>query len=305
MPEISVIVPAFNAGEFLEECLRSIAGQSFSDIEVIVVDDGSSDSTLSIAQSMARGDSRFQVLSVPNGGVSRARNLGVDRANGEFITFVDADDALHPDALRLMLKALRTSGADVCIAGFRKFRKEIPKPSRDSGKVRVFSYEEAMGKALYQELLLNSPWGAMIRRSILGDKRFREGVRYEDLDAFYRFYEGAGKIAYLPASLYFYRQNPGSFLAGWSEARLDVLDVTDRIADYMAAYHPGLLPAAQDRRFSAHFNMLVLMRKNGVNNLEAAERCRRVIREGRRRALADRRVRIKNKLGALISYFIL
>lgn len=293
---VSVVVPAYNAGEFLEECLESLRRQTLNDFEVIVVDDGSTDNTSDITKRFAKRDRRFRLLITTNGGVSRARNLGIDESRGDLITFVDADDALHPEALERMSEAIKQG--DVCITDFN----DHPAGPLTSTDPETYNYEEGVGRILYRERMHNSPWAVMMRRRLLGDsQRFREGIRYEDLDAFYRFYEGA-RIVHLRQPLYFYRKNPRSFINNWSESRLDVLDVTDRLVDYMKERHPALTAAAEDRRFSAHFNMLLLMTRLGVKNDEARARCRAVIKAGRLRALKDPNVRLKNKIGALASY---
>lgn len=301
-PLVSLIVPVYNAGSFLTECLDSIASQTFTDFEAILVDDGSSDHSVPIMEDFCKKDSRFRLVKLPHGGVSKARNTGMDMAEGQLLGFVDADDCLHPRALESMTRTLRESCAQVCVAAMSKG--ESYSPWKITGRPpMVMDYHTAMTKALYQKVILNAPWGMLMERRLLKDDvRFREGIRYEDLDAFYRFYEGAEKIAYLPEKLYFYRQSAGSFIHQWSEARLDALDVTDRIVEYMNAAHPELITAALDRRFSAHFNILLLMLRLGIKNDGQIKRCLDVIREGRRRSLSDRNVRFKNKLGALVSF---
>ena len=301
-PLISVIIPAYNAGQFLEECLNSIANQSIKDFEVVIIDDGSTDDTSLIATRYMESDSRFRLISTTNGGVSRARNIGIDESRGKYISFVDADDALHPQALEMMMQALERNSAQVCITGFKQ-GKHIGRFPKHDDKEDVYTYQEAMRVALYQKRLLNSPWGVLVSRDMLTpERRFREGTRYEDLDAFYRLYEGASSIVYLHYPYYFYRDNPQSFLNTWSDSRLDVLDVTDRMVEFIRSNYPELLPAALDRRFSAHYNMLLLMYSRGVQNSQALERCLLIVREGRSRALRDPHVRLKNKIGALLSY---
>lgn len=308
-PEITVIIPAYNAAGYLEACLESIAGQTFRAFEVIVIDDGSSDATALISGEFVRRDPRFRLIAVENGGVSRARNIGIEAARGDYLTFADADDLLHPRALERMLSILKKERADVCVSSFHRvgagfMLKGGGEQTEDAGdtRVEVYDYPDAMRAALYQKKLMNSPCGMMIRRKTLGGERFREGLRYEDLDAFYRFFEKAHRIAYTPEPLYFYRANPQSFLHRWSEGRLDVLDVTDRLVDFFEQRYPELSGAARDRRFSAHYNVLQLMIKHDVDNEEAFRRCLKVIRKERLRALADPKVRFKNKLGALVSY---
>lgn len=306
-PLISVVIPAYNASDFLEQCLDSLCMQTLDDFEVIIVDDGSTDSTASIADSFQHVDERFRLVRTENGGVSKARNRGIEISEGKYITFVDADDALHPEALASMYGALRDHEASVCVTSYASFKKDWRKYGvrvpRRKGNPEVYTYTQAMKVALYQKRLLNSPWGMMMERRLLGaDRRFREGIRYEDLDAFYRFYEGAERIVYIPYPYYFYRENPNGFIHQWSDARLDVLDVTTRISAYFERNYPELKKAASDRLFSAHYNMLLLMLKNGVNNTEAIEKCNKVIKEGRWQALIDPNVRLKNKIGALLSY---
>lgn len=303
-PLISVVIPAYNASEFIEECLNSITSQSLVDFEAIVVDDGSTDATASIVDNFVKKDNRFILVGTRNKGVSHARNKGIDMARGQYITFVDSDDALHPRAFEKMVASLEKHGAGVVIVGFRQGRKVEWEPEENGArKERVFSYEEAMEEALYQKKLLNSPWGAMMKRELLEPGiRFREGVRYEDLDAFYRFYEHAGRIVYNSRPYYFYRENPGSFINRWSEARLDVLDVTDRLVAFFSEKYPSLAAAALDRRFSARYNMLLLLLKHEPGRSDRIGECLGFVKEGRLRALKDPKVRLKNKLGALASY---
>lgn len=301
-PLVSLVIPVLNAERFLSESLRSIASQTFADFEVIIVDDGSTDNSRQIATEVCQIDTRFTLINNAHGGVSQARNRGIDLAKGKYLGFVDADDCLYPDALSVLVKYLETSESDVCICGLDKASEFEPKRIKNCNPL-VMDYSTAMKRALYQKLILNSPCGMLIKRELLGSNiRFREHIRYEDLDAFYRFYEGASKIAYLDTKLYFYRQNEGSFMHQWNQQRLDALDVTNRIVEYMSGRHPELLPAAIDRQFSAHFNILLLMLRNQVDNSEAIKRCLNVIRENRSRALSDPNVRLKNKIGAIISY---
>ncbi len=302
MPLVSLVIPVLNAARYLHECLLSISRQSFEDFEVIIVDDESSDNSVNIATEFCKSDPRFRIVRNKHGGVSRARNTGIDLAQGKYVGFADADDCLHPEMLACLVNTLSSTDSEVCVCAFEKGEIFVPKRP-ETGFPVVMDYHSAMKEALYQRIILNSPGGMLMRRELPGKKlRFREGIRYEDLDAFYRFYENATRIAYIPCRLYFYRQAQDSFIHRWSDHRLDALDVTDSMVDYMAERHPDLLPAALDRRFSAHFNILLLMLRNRIKYPESISRCMKVIRENRRRELCDPNVRLKNKLGALASY---
>ncbi len=144
--------------------------------------------------------------------------------------------------------------------------------------------------------------GILYRKTIFSapGTRFRTGIRYEDLDIFYRLFEQASKIAYLPEPLYFYRSHPRSFIHTISKGRMDVIEVTDRIVErYAGTSHEK---GALSRSFSANFNVLLLLLRSGYEAPEMLERVWGNVRRGRMGALRDPKVRLKNKIGALLSY---
>lgn len=299
---ISVIVPVYNGEMWLGEALESLKGQTYGDFEAIIVDDGSTDNSAAIATDFCDRDNRISLISQPNAGVSAARNHGIDVAKGEWIAFMDADDIMPPDALEVMMSHARESGAGIVAGGYVR---GIPSkmPSGNGHSMTVTS-ETAILIGLYQKKILNNPWGMLFNTDIFkGERplRFRK-CRYEDLDLFYQAFERVEKVCVLDRTVYFYRDTPGSFINTWSAARFDVLDVTDRMAQHFAGHSPAILRAANDRRFSAHFNILVEMLRHGIDNPVQRERCIKVIKEQRLKELADGKVRLKNKLGALISY---
>lgn len=300
--QISVIIPIYNGEEWLHDALKSLQSQSHQNFEAIMVNDGSFDKSEEICKFFCDSDSRFHLLSQNNGGVSSARNTGLDNAHGKWIAFMDSDDTMAPDALETLVSLAEESGAGIVAGSY--IRGVNPQQTKGNDQHITLSSEEAIMLGLYQKRILNSPCGILFSSYVFnGDNplRFRK-CRYEDLDLFYKAFERVDSICITNKIVYFYRDNPKSFINTWSDARLDVLDVTDRIADYMTGRSPALFRAAQDRRFSAHFNMLVEMERYGIEDNEQRGRCLRVIKEQRLNELIDPKVRIKNKLGALISY---
>lgn len=300
---ISVIIPVYNAEEWLQDALASLQRQTYAGFEAIIVDDGSTDGSAEICREIYLQDSRFRLICQSNAGVSAARNAGIDEARGEWIAFMDADDMMPPDALETMMTHARKSGAGIVAGGFtRGIPKHMPK---GEGRSMTVDSDTAILIGLYQMKILNNPWGMLYHKSIFkGERplRFRH-CRYEDLDLFYQAFERTDKVCILDRTVYFYRDTPGSFINTWSDARLDVLDVTDRIAEHMRSRSPALLRGAEDRRFSAHFNMLVEMTRHGIDNNAQKERCLKTIKELRLKELTDGKTRLKNKLGALLSFF--
>lgn len=297
MPGVSVIVPVYNVEKYLADCVNSIVGQTFGDWELILVDDGSTDRSGAIADDLAASDSRITAIHTANAGPGAARNTGVAHSVAPFITFVDSDDYLSPDALALLLSAADATGAEVVSTPLRRTRRPIF--GRRNSAPEVVDPEQFVVDMLYQHTLSGSSNGKLFARRLLEAEKYKEGILYEDLELMPRLCLQANKIAVVDRNIYFYRERPGSIISSWNEHRLDVLDVTDSIAAAMANKSPRLQAAAADRRFSAHYNMFILARRHGET--AAAHRCWQAIRAGRRRALADPQVRLKNKLGALLS----
>lgn len=314
MTKISIIIPLRNAQNWIGAALTSLKNQSYADFEAIIVDDGSTDESATIAAKFCDEDGRFILVRQPQGGVSIARNLGIDKATGDWIAFLDADDMLREDALATLVDLQTKTGADIVAARYLRTRTPEKEISFDPGNAlyqspNAFAHfstldsDEAIRIGLYQKRILNSPGGVLYRKTIFEDGlRFRN-CRYEDLDFFYRAFEKAAKICVSDAIVYLYRDCPGSFINSWTARRLDALSVTDEICrHFKLRADERLLRAADDRRFAAHFNMLLEMTRRNVENPAQINRCIRVIRELRKAELADPDVRLKNKLGALLSY---
>lgn len=306
---VSVIVPAYNAEEFLEQAVKSVFAQTMPDWELILVDDGSTDSTPLLCETIADASPQTRVVHRPNGGLSEARNSGIDVARGDYLYFLDADDMMHPQSLEILTAAIDAYNADIAIGKFRKFASSesdaIFLSSHDfslsQSSIHLLSSDAAIEDALYQRIVDHSAWGKLYSAHLFSDLRFTPSIGYEDLDLFYMLWEGAQRIVSVDVPLYLYRQHQKSYLHNFSLRRADVLDVTRRIEEWCRRERPALLPAARDRRFSANFNIFNLIHQNGNEYPELADECWQIIRQYRREALLNPRVRLKNKLGALIS----
>lgn len=299
-PLVSVIVPVYNAARWLPELFGSLRSQTYGNMEVILVDDGSTDTSAADCLQLSEGDPRFCIVRKPNGGLSSARNFGLEHAGGEWIFFIDADDMVQPQALERLVATARTTHADIVVGSFENTSRMSSPPATRSP--RILAPHEAVAVSLYQTPPMNHAWGTLYSRGIFfpDGPRFTEGLWYEDLDLFYRLFERASRVAYLPEKLYFYRKNPSSFINTVSPARFDALRVTDKIERYYSG--TALAPAARDRRFSAHFNMLLLLLRNGSDYPDVFRKAWDMVKCGRREALRNPRVRLKNKTGALLSY---
>lgn len=296
---ISVVVPIYNTESYLRECLESLRAQTYTDFEAILVNDGSTDGSRDIALEFT-ADPRFRLIDQANAGPSEARNTAIEQVRGDYVFFIDSDDLVHPQAIELMMRIFdEHPEADMVVNKLAWSRR--PRFSTVSKEVTLASGKDELIRTLYQaDGSHNSPCARLVKlETIRKAGVFRPGSLYEDLDLSVPLYLSCNKIARSGNVLYFYRQTPGSILHTWTEQRLDVLDVVDRIRRKVAD-DPDLARAADSRRFSAYFNMYLLCSANG--HREGRSRCWPVIKQLRGRMLADPRVRLKNKLGALVSY---
>lgn len=318
---ISVIIPVYNSEAYLPEAVESVLAQTYQDWELILVDDGSEDNSGKLCEILARRTPRIKVIHRKNGGQSSARNTGLKYAGGEFITFLDADDILSPSALESLLNAASSSNADITCGKIYDFI-SINKLLRSSkyiesiypnGKyTHILTPGKALDRILYQQDLDNSACGKLYAASIWKDLRFREGTGYEDLDIIYQAVMKAKRIATIKAPVYFYRQHEDSYIHTFNLRRTDVLEVTQRLSDFMSMNCPQHLRAAHSRQLSANFNMLGLIAAN-IQQLqdnpdeyrkaqEIATQCWEKIKELRGESLRNPSVRLKNKIGIVLSY---
>ncbi|MCM1450513.1 MAG: glycosyltransferase [Clostridiales bacterium] len=299
-PLISVIVPVYNGEKFLAECIDSILDQSYNNLELILVNDGSTDSSQFIIDRYALHDPRVRHFTTANRGVSAARNLALDNARGALITFVDADDFVTVDFLEILFILITRSGADVAVSSYTH------KPKHLGLHQESFHVVDAMGftaDVLFQRVSDTAIWGKLFRAKLWsGGMRFAD-MRYEDLEIIPRLYLNAKTIAYTTARLYYYRLHDTNFFNTFSPSRLDVLSAIKLIEESVASrpFDSNIAAALTSRRLAASFNLFMLTyKRSGFEHV--AEDAWRDIKSLRWKCLTDRRVINKIKLGIIASY---
>lgn len=303
-PLISVIVPAYNAEAFLDQCLESIVAQSYRRLEVIVVDDGSTDGTGEICDRWAGKDDRIRVIHQPNGGHSAARNTALDAMTGELVTMVDSDDVLHSEFVTTLLEIMSSYDADIAVGDYIAFEGQEPQfPQTADGHIRQYDQHEALMAVFYQQGLTHSPWGRLFKASLFQDIRFPLGLIYEDLAIIYSLLKKCRCVVATDRVLYGYRQHSSNSMRVFSPRRADVLKVCEQLEQDFMIKDQQYLKALHSRQLSAYFNILLLSHQDKSNDYaELQDRCWQGIKRLRRDCLFDAEVRAKNKLGILVSY---
>ncbi len=244
-PLISVIIPVYNGRRYLDLCLQSVTGQTYRNIEVIIVDDGSTDGSGAVCDGYA-ADSRVTVIHKANEGQAVARNIALAQATGELVSFIDCDDWLEPQMYETMTADMSAAGADVAICGYWEEFTSHGKPVNGDGSTAVYSGSEAL-RLLLQGKIGSYLWTMLFRRNVIQEPMMVLR-RYEDHATIFKWVSHAGKVVCHHQPLYHYRQLQGSSLHSYDDSSNDFFTAISERYHYVADHR--LLPGweAENRR---------------------------------------------------------
>lgn len=227
---ISVVVPVYNVEDYLENCVKSICRQTYKNIEVILVDDGSTDRSGDICNDLAKIDNRIRVIHKKNGGLSEARNYGIDSAKGVYITFVDSDDYLSVNALMTLYSIAKSKKSDVAIGNLHSTNILNDKFQTKNKKIKKMNNIEALEEMFYANLFSTAAPAKLYKIELFNNVRFPVGKLYEDLYTIYKVIKAADGITYTTEVVYYYYTRPNSITQSeFSEKKLDALTALDFI----------------------------------------------------------------------------
>lgn len=211
-PLITVIIPCYNAERTLERCLTSVVHQAYDNLEIILVDDGSTDNSSKIYESFQEKDSRIKILRQDNSGVSKARNIGVKAAAGDYLCFVDSDDWVEPEYCSELYQILNEENADIAIieASYENENGNIVFHKATSEE-KVLDGKEALSMLLEDNVIQSHPWGKLYKTLFLKNVNFPENLKcYEDYSTLFKVFDKAQKVVKSNKKLYHYIQHDDS-----------------------------------------------------------------------------------------------
>ena len=299
-PLVTIIVPVYNVEPYLRQCLDSIVAQTYTNLEILLIDDGSTDGSAAVVDEYAQRDSRIHTVHQPNAGLSAARNTGLRLTTGQLVTMVDSDDCIAPQFVEILQQTLARHDADIAVAAWTRFDDTPPTFKPDATPHDVYTSEQAINAVFYQQRLTNSACSRLFKTSLFANVRFPDGMLYEDLAVAYPLLKNARRIVYHHAVAYYYRRRASSILGQFTPERVHVLDILEHLESQVAGEAPQYLPAVRSRRLSACFNIYLLCCDN-PDQADTARRCWNGIRQLRLGCLFDRRIRLKNRAGILVS----
>ena len=223
--KISVIIPIYNVEKYLPKCINSVLNQTYSNLEIILVNDGSTDSCKQICEEYKKLDNRIKIINKKNGGLSDARNYGIEASTGNYIAFLDSDDWIDKELYMTLYKIIKRYDADISVCNFKKSYLNGDNKTHNSGKIKCYSNIEALnelyGKNSVQMIVA---WNKLYKRSTIKELRFPVGRIHEDEYLTPIIIYNANKLVYRDNQLIYYRQTPNSIInSKFNIKRLDYL----------------------------------------------------------------------------------
>lgn len=299
MDLISVIVPIYKVEQYLDRCVQSIVEQTYENLEVILVDDGSPDNCPAMCDAWAAKDSRVKVIHKENGGLSDARNAGLAVATGAYIAFVDSDDWIAPDFLEVLYEALKEKNADIAECGV-SYVSEAGEVLRQRGTAQLPEMDriEALRRLVLEDGIYQTVWNKLYRREVIDGILFEKGKHHEDDFWTYQVFDRADRLATVNRPLYNYLQREGSIMGGgYTLKRLDGLEARFQRMQYLQKYEELACLTRQQLVFECQWHLQCALRfleghgrKQAVQEILDKLRCTPKVRQ------RDLRVNVKNRV---------
>ena len=252
---ISIIVPVYKVEQYLIKCVSSLQAQTHSNIEIILVDDGSPDKCGEICDRLKEADSRIRVIHKQNGGLSDARNAGLDVAQGEYVGFVDSDDWVEPEMYEKMLSSLQENQADIAICCIEKVFKDKSQ-IQDVRRDHVYTNRKALYELINDKSVNNFAWNKLYKKDLFLGLRYPVGRIFEDLLFTYKLFERANRVTHLNSVYYHYLRRDDSILSTWPlNIEIEFLVAQqDRYRD-MIEKHPIFSKKLSQKYISSLYNL--------------------------------------------------
>lgn len=268
--KVSIIIPIYNAESHLDKCIGSAVCQTYGDLEIILVNDGSTDGSEKICRSFAEKDRRILLINQENAGVSAARNAGLDACTGELITFIDSDDYVSEDYVEYLISLMDRYGSDIVCSG-QKDLLSVDDP------VVIKGPEAILKEYLTTNAIYAAVWGKLYKKHIFDDIRFPAGKRFEDNYVLFRVLGKCNSLTLGQIRKYSYVSNAESFVnETFSSAQLDIVDAMAAQREYILEKHPSLLPQANARLVYAVNRCLTKMADSKVKDVDFIVRAKTI-----------------------------
>lgn len=300
-PLISVIVPIYNVEKYLSKCVQSILAQTYTNLEVFLVDDGSPDRCGEMCDEYARQDARIKVIHKPNGGLSDARNVAIDEAAGEWITFVDSDDYLSVYCIEYLYRNAVKSNAEISVCSFTAFHdNDSLRDTTPSGNSILLCKEKALETMFYQNMFDNTAWGKLYKTALFEGIRYPTDCIIEDCPTTYLLINASKNVAVTKDKLYYYLLRDNSIEG--APFSVKKMDSALKVFEYWNSNKQiveKIQKAYRCRVISLAFHLLFKVPSNYYRTNEILN----TIKQNRYHVMTDKNARLKARIACFVSYF--
>ncbi len=253
MPLVSVIVTIYQVEDLLRQCIVSVMNQTYKNLEIILVNDGSTDGCSEICDEYAKNDKRIKVIHKKNSGQSDSQNLALGLTSGKYVTFVDGDDYILPQMVQSLYKNLIKYDCNISVCGHIRLygdNNSYAQLTKKASRAKVIDAELALQDMLYQKNINNNAWGKLYKRDLFDGILFPSGCINQDLGTTYKIFSKSKKIVTDCRKYYFYRQREGSVInSKFRPKRMAGLKFAKDIQNYIKMRHPRIILSAENRLF--------------------------------------------------------
>ena len=300
---VSIIVPIYNVEKYLKRCIKSILGQTYKKIQIILVDDGSTDNCPAICDEYAEKDNRIKVIHKKNGGLSDARNAGIKHANGKYITFIDSDDYIDQNYIQVLYESIIKTKSDIAIAGHKTIYPKKTIIHKAKSSIQITS-EEALYRLLYDKELDTSAWAKLYKTALFNYIKYPKGRLFEDTATTYKLLDTAKKITIIPKAIYNYEIRDNSISTQeFSDKKMDMITSTEEMTQYIFKKYPQLENGCNRRLMFAYLSTLSQTTRSNRVPKKYVNIIMKYIRQNRRKVLNDKNIPKRDRYSLYITYF--
>lgn len=303
---ITIVVPVYKVEQYLKKCVDSIINQTYKNLEIILVDDGSPDNCGNMCDEYANLDSRVKVIHKENGGLSSARNAGIEVATGKYISFVDSDDYITNDYIEYMYKILKQNNVKMSTCETKIIYEDKPILRNDTNSsVKILNKRDLFYAILFNQKSDVSAYSKLYDIDLFEDIRYPNGIVYEDTATTYKLIEKCDRIAVGSKECYYYYTRLGSISKskGFNKKELDYIKNTDEMLSYLRNQYPDLKYAINRYDLYSNFRILRLLIFTKPRNYILEEQTFKKIKEKRKDVLKYKDTPKRDKIAIILSYF--
>lgn len=300
---VSIIVAAYNVESYIRKCIDSLLAQTYENIEILIVDDGSTDHTGEIADEYFC-DSKVRVFHKENGGLSDARNYGLERMTGSYVTFVDSDDYVHKEYVEYMMKLIDAEGVQIVVTNPQIYYHDDEIDQNFDYSAQYVTAEEAVRKMLIRDGLSHTACGKLYQSDIWKKLRFPYRKLYEDYYTTFDAFSKTEKVVVGHAKMYYYYQRPGSIMhLTCNEKTVSIVEATEMVTPRIIQYWPNLYEEAIGFQLALCLKCLQSIYANDIDSFpDIQQHIKKMVRKYMIQMMRSSRLNDKDKVKMLISY---